>query len=159
MKRLHLSALSTVVILSIPGIAVAEPLLPNQFNSNPACYMELENGNMVDLSSLCGQGNVNTTRVNGANSSSYSAESSSDSDATYSAEDSSGPIGKFTAISDRCTHSYTDDLADDGTLCGSRASKVRPAPMTAREAIEYNQRSLNETFEQNRNSINRAFGR
>ncbi len=157
MKRLHLSALSTLVILSIPGIALAETFLPNQSNSNPACYMELENGNMVDLSSLCGRGNVNSTRVNGANSSSYTTESSSDS--TYSAEDSSRPIGRFTAVSDRCTHSYTDDLADDGTLCGSRASKVRPAPMTAREAIEYNQRSLNGTFEQNRNSINRAFGR
>jgi hypothetical protein len=159
-KRYHLSAiLSTVAIISIPGIALAVPWESTypvaQPNSTPACYMESENGNMLDLSKICGiRGNAYTFRGGDSDEGSYN------SGASLNSGSDSRAIGSFTV---NCL--YPDDQAADGTRCGARAARNYPggstnvsAPMTASEAIEQNQRAINKTFEQNRRSIDEAFG-
>ena len=160
MKRHHLSAiLSTVAIMSIPGMALAVPWESTypvvQPNSTPACYMESENGSTLDLSKICGiRGNADNFRGGDSDGGSYN------SGASFSSGSDSRPIGSFTVS---CL--YPDDRAADGTRCGVRAARDYPdgstnvsAPMTASEAIEQNQRAINRTFEQNRRSIDEAFG-
>lgn len=160
MKRYHLSViLSTVAIISLPGMALAVPWESTypvaQPNSNPACYMESENGNTLDLSKVCGiEENAYTFRSGGSDGGLYN------NDASFSTGSSSRTIGSFTV---GCF--YPDDQAADGTRCGARAARDYPdgstnasAPMSASEAIEQNQRTINRTFEQNRRSIDEAFG-
>jgi hypothetical protein len=159
-KRYHLSAiLSTVAIISIPGMALAVPWESTypvaQPNSNLACYMESENGNTLDLSKICGiRGNAYPFRGGDSDGGSYN------NGASFSSGSDSRAIGSFTVS---CL--YSDDRAADGTRCGARAARDYPdgstnvsAPLTASEAIEQNQRAINRTFEQNRRSIDETFG-
>lgn len=160
MKHHHLSAiLSTIAIIPLPGMALAVPGESTypvaQPNSNPACYMESENGNTLDLSKICGlRGNAYPFRRGGKDEGSYN------SGASFSSGSGSRAIGSFTV---GCL--YPDDRTTDGTRCGARAARDYPggntnvsAPMTASEAIEQNKRAIDRAFDQNQRSIDEAFG-